>query len=49
MACLQASTGPSCTSASIATCLQLHHGYPSHVNIVPWWQSRNLVIKYTPT
>ena len=35
-ACLQASTGSSCTLASITTCLQLHYGYPSHVNIVPW-------------
>ena len=39
-ACLQGSVGPSCTSASIDTCLQLYHGYPSYVNIVPWWQRR---------
>ena len=43
-ACLQGSTGPSCTSASIKACLQLHHGYPSYVNIVPWWQYRYLRI-----
>ena len=41
--CLQGVTESSCTSASIMACLQLHHGFPSYVNIVPWYEHRTWV------